>query len=403
MVELRREESRSPAQDLIGPLSFGQLGPKPAVLCLKIDRFCWRATTRGFVLTHPHPQGLFVHTKLSCHTTDPAEAEIERTYQRNSLSHAQAEHVRKVLNDVFDQLEGSSEDERKLLTTQRDKLEAERLKLVQAHYADAIPLDLLKSEQDRIRASLDQITTRLDNLTDTYAEARTGLDQLTDLLVDLNDLYSKREPAKRRTLNRALFTRITIDDEENATYTPEQTTAKVLAHTSIDAPAHITAETKLPRHQAGRVSVLSSSVDLAEGLSKLAPPVGYMRSLHRTIRSRAERPTQREPEPVSPHRSIGSEALDSLERRYHDGEALRAIANDVGLSRHRLASLLRGRGVRIRGASPSSAEVREMARLYRAGESLKRIGDDLGYSAGTIRNHLLAVGVTLRGSQARDR
>ena len=55
-----------------------------------------------------------------------AEAEIEHTYQRKSLSPTQAEHVRKVLNDVFDQLE------------------AERLKLVQAHYADAIPLDLLK-------------------------------------------------------------------------------------------------------------------------------------------------------------------------------------------------------------------------------------------------------------------
>ena len=195
-----------------------------------------------------------------------AEAEIERTYQRNSLTQTQAEHVRKVLNDVFDQLEGSSEDERKLLTAQRDKLEAERLKLVQAHYADAIPLDLLKSEQDRIRASLDQITTRLDNLSDTYAEARTGLDQLTELLVDLDDLYNKCEPAERRILNRALFTRITIDDEENATYTPEQTTASVLAHTSIDAPAEVTAETKLPRHQAGQVSIFSSYVD-AGGLS----------------------------------------------------------------------------------------------------------------------------------------
>ena len=199
-----------------------------------------------------------------------AEAEIERTYQRNSLTQTQAEHVRKVLNDVFDQLEGSSEDERKLLTAQRDKLEAERLKLVQAHDADAIPLDLLTSEQDRIRASLDQITTRLDNLTDTYAEARTGLDQLTELLVDLNDLYNKCEPAERRILNRALFTRITIDDEENATYSPDETTASVLAHTSIDAPAHVTAETKLPRHQAGQVSIFSSYVEL-RGLEPLTP------------------------------------------------------------------------------------------------------------------------------------
>ena len=35
--------------------------------------------------------------------------------------------------------------------------------------------------------------------------------------------------------------RITIDDEENATYTPDETTANILAHTSIDAPAQVTA------------------------------------------------------------------------------------------------------------------------------------------------------------------
>ena len=145
---------------------------------------------------------------------------------------------------MFDQLEGPGEDERELLTARRDKLEVERLKLVQAHYADTIPHDLLKSEQDRIRASLDQITTQLANLTDTYAKARTGLDQLTDLLIDLDDLYNKCEynkcePVERRILNRALFTRITID-----------------------APAHLTAETKLPRRQAGQVSIFSSYVEL---------------------------------------------------------------------------------------------------------------------------------------------
>ncbi|SCX05907.1 hypothetical protein CJBVI_0442 [Corynebacterium jeikeium] len=71
------------------------------------------------------------------------------------------------------------------------------------------------------------------------------MDQLTELLIDLDDLYNKCDPAERRILNRALFTRITIDDEENATYTPDETTASVLAHTSIDAPAYVTAETKL--------------------------------------------------------------------------------------------------------------------------------------------------------------
>jgi len=143
-------------------------------------------------------------------------------------------------------------------------------------------------------------------------------------------------------------------------------------------------------------------VDLAEGLSKLAPPLFRIESLHRTIRARTARPTQRELAPVGPHHSISDETLDCVEVRYHAGETLRAIANDVGPSRHRLASLLRERGVRIRRAAPSPAEVREMARRYQDGESLERVGGRLGFSAGTIRNHLIASGVTLRDPQGRE-
>ena len=41
------------------------------------------------------------------------------------------------------------------------KLEGERKKLLDAHYADAIPLDLLKSEQNRIVAEVAAIEGRL--------------------------------------------------------------------------------------------------------------------------------------------------------------------------------------------------------------------------------------------------
>lgn len=75
------------------------------------------------------------------------------------------------------------------------------------------------------------------------------MDQLTELLVDLDDLYNMCEPAERRILNCALFTRITIDDEENAAYTPDETTA------SIDAPTEFTTERKLPHHKAGQASI----------------------------------------------------------------------------------------------------------------------------------------------------
>lgn len=67
------------------------------------------------------------------------------------------------------------------------------------------------------------------------SDRQTGLDQLTEVLADLDD---KREPAERRIINRTLFNRITTDDEENTAYIPDETTASVLPHTSIDATGY---------------------------------------------------------------------------------------------------------------------------------------------------------------------
>ncbi len=190
------------------------------------------------------------------------EERIETTYSSNGLTEDEATHVRAVLHQVFDQLEASSDDERVLLTNQRNKLEAERLKLVQAHYADAIPLDLLKSEQDRIRTSLDATTNRLDSLATTYTSARGGLDQIIGILTDLGDLYSKCEPSERRILNRALFKRIVVDEDENTTFVPAEPAASVLASGSSSTADEPGPDKNLPRHQTGQVSIFSTYVDL---------------------------------------------------------------------------------------------------------------------------------------------
>ena len=47
------------------------------------------------------------------------------------------------------------------LEVQRGRLINERSKLLQAHYAGAVPLDLLKSEQDRIGGQLALVDGRL--------------------------------------------------------------------------------------------------------------------------------------------------------------------------------------------------------------------------------------------------
>ena len=157
------------------------------------------------------------------------------------------------------------------------------------------------------------------------------------------------------------------------------------------------------RHTPGAAWGLSFPVDLEGGLSKLAPALVRMGRLHRAIRARAARATHRRVAPDSMQRRVTGEALEAAVARYRAGETLRAIATDVGLSRHGPAALLRERGVRIQRATPSAAEVRDMVQRYANGESLERVGERQGFSAGTVRNHLIAAGVALRDRQGRDR
>lgn len=78
-------------------------------------------------------------------------------------------------------------------------------------------------------------------------------------------------------------------------------------------------------------------------------------------------------------------------------ERLRRNSDLDGSDWHRCCE----RGGRLRRATPSDKEVREMVRRYESGESLDRVGSCLGFSAGTVRNHLLRAGTVLRDTHGR--
>lgn len=58
----------------------------------------------------------------------------------------------------------------------REKLRDERTKLLQAHYAGAVPLDLLKTEQDRIGHRIAFLDARIEAGEIEYDQARAHLD-----------------------------------------------------------------------------------------------------------------------------------------------------------------------------------------------------------------------------------
>lgn len=95
--------------------------------------------------------------------------------------------------------------------------------------------------------------------------------------------------------------------------------------------------------------------------------------------------------------------LDDAQSRYETGSVLRLIADDLGVSRQRLAARLRERGVAIRGEGPTPEQVLEMVRRYDQGESLARVGARLGSNGGTVRAYLRRAGVVMRDTHGRTR
>ena len=85
---------------------------------------------------------------------------------------------------------------------------------MQAHYADAIPLAVLKREQGRITGELDQVNRRLDAHQGEYTDARAHLDDALNLLGNCADIYARCDDANRRLCNQAFFTKVYIEEDD---------------------------------------------------------------------------------------------------------------------------------------------------------------------------------------------
>jgi site-specific DNA recombinase len=100
---------------------------------------------------------------------------------------------------------------------QRGRLKAlagERTKLLRAHLADAVSLDLLKSEQARILREQHRAEHLLETLDADHSQVLATFDQIASLLVSLNQAtYRALLPEDQRLLNQTLIEHALIDAE----------------------------------------------------------------------------------------------------------------------------------------------------------------------------------------------
>ncbi len=150
---------------------------------------------------------------------DEVEASIEDHYERIALDPAFRRQVEAMLVEELKKAKAESESEHGDLRRQREKLERQRDRLMQAHYEDAIPLDVLRREQERITAALRQIASKLDASDVKFDEIMRNLDAALDLTVDCALAYKTAPDHIKKQFNQVFFKRILVNPD--TTLVPE--------------------------------------------------------------------------------------------------------------------------------------------------------------------------------------
>ena len=145
-----------------------------------------------------------------------AEALVEDLYRRIQLPPSWVQRLIEELEAEIVDRQAEAADRRVVLTKKLAKLADERSKLLQAFYANAIPLDLLKAEQDRISAVEQMAKSELEVTEDDLEGWQKVLRTAIQLAGNCLAAYLKARPSVRRRFNEAVLEAVYVKDRRLA-------------------------------------------------------------------------------------------------------------------------------------------------------------------------------------------
>ncbi|MFT8638114.1 MAG: recombinase zinc beta ribbon domain-containing protein, partial [Pseudoclavibacter sp.] len=140
------------------------------------------------------------------------ETAVEEYYRIIEIPGHTVVALRELVVSEFDQPHGIARRERHAYESERADLLDERSKLLQAHYhyPGAIPIDLLKTEQERISRRLAFLEVQIEAGDMEYDQAKAHLDDCLALAGNCHKLYMSLDDSLRRTCNQAFFDKLYV-------------------------------------------------------------------------------------------------------------------------------------------------------------------------------------------------
>ena len=121
---------------------------------------------------------------------------------------------RLIITAEFDRLHETSTLKRGTYIQERNDLGDRRTKLLHAHLDGAVPLDLMKEEQDKIARRLAFLDAQINAGHIEYDQAKAHLDDCLTLAGDCYKLYMSIDDSLRRIANQAFFDKLYVQPDD---------------------------------------------------------------------------------------------------------------------------------------------------------------------------------------------
>jgi site-specific DNA recombinase len=134
-----------------------------------------------------------------------AEEKVEELYRTVQLSAAWADDVRNYLREEFGTIQQEAQIESEFQERRIVELKDQQHKLIQLSYANAISLELLKSEQARINQELGHAEERLRAADVHFTTIETNLDRALSMVTNCHRAYTSASDLEKRHYNQTVF------------------------------------------------------------------------------------------------------------------------------------------------------------------------------------------------------
>jgi DNA invertase Pin-like site-specific DNA recombinase len=223
---------------------------------LKGTLYCGRCGSR-LILTHARGQRGGIYPYFFCigrqqrngcrQPYEPVavmEQAVERLYETVQVSAGRAKVIEAELLARLDKREKQIQKEARRARQRSGKLDDERTKLVQAHLAGAVPLEVLRREQARLTTAIEGAQRAIAAAERQSENDAHNIKQAVALGTDTAKAYRQAPADVRRLFNQAFFTRLAFRDAEISEVELTEPYAQMLANDLMNGTERPTAAGK---------------------------------------------------------------------------------------------------------------------------------------------------------------